>query len=256
MLGFHLEGPYISAQYKGAHESKYIYPYEEGDIKFDNIKLLTMAPEIKNAEKLMQKCRESKTIISLGHSGADFEESIRGIEMGGVCLTHIFNAMSPLNHRQPGLIGAAYEKNLFVQLIGDGIHISPTVVKMVFDLFGSEKVILISDAIRAAGLTDGEYSLVGQKVIVKNRKATLANGVIAGSSMLIPDMIKNLVSYGIRLEDVIRACTYNPAELLGLQKEKGVIESGAVADLVVLDRNLNVVHVFRNGIMVGCIPEQ
>lgn len=243
ILGFHMEGPYISYKYKGAMNEKYI---KKPDIlefnEMKNIKMVTIAPELEGSINFIKK---SSAVVSLGHTDCDYEIAIEAINAGAKCLTHTFNAMPPLLHRAPSLIGAAVEKNLYAQIICDGIHVHKAAILAAYKMFGSDRLILISDSMQAAGMLDGIYELGGKMVTVTNGIARLQDGTISGSTSNLLQCVRKAVEYGIPLCDAIKMATQTPAELLGLNK--GVIEKGYDADLIVIDNELNIVHTIIGG---------
>ena len=177
---------------------------------------------------------------------ADYEQAKAAFEAGATHVTHMFNGMNGLHHRKPGIIGAAFDAGATVELICDGFHIDPSVIRMTAALFG-DKLNLISDSMRCAGMPEGEYSLGGQPVWMKAGKATLADGTLAGSSIHLMDAVRNVVRFGVPLEQAIRAATLTPAESIGLAQEIGCIRRGARADLLILDKELNLENVIIGG---------
>ncbi len=243
ILGFHLEGPYIAEKYKGAQNEKYIQkPDLESFKKFKNVKMVTIAPELEGSLEFIKNC---ECVVSLGHTGADYEIAIKAIDAGAVCLTHTFNAMPPIHHRNPALIGAASDKNIYAQVICDGLHIHPAAIRMLYKIFGSDKMVLISDSMRATGLSDGCYDLGGQEVFVKDNSARLADGTLAGSISTLLNCVKCAVKFGISEIEAFKMASYTPAKLLNVNK--GLIESGFDADFIVLDDDLNLVKTFVGG---------
>lgn len=246
ILGYHLEGPYISAKYKGAQNEKYIIPPDINEFeKLDNIKMVTVAPELENAFDFIKKC---KAVVSIGHTDCDYECAKEAIRLGAKCLTHTFNAMPPIHHRNPGPIGAAFDENIFVQVICDGIHIHPSVIRLLYKLFGTERMILISDSMRATGLSDGEYEFGGQKITVKNSVARTMEGAIAGSTSTLLNCVKKAMEFGIPERDAFKMASQTPCELLGIKK--GQIEVGYDADFIALDNNYNVIYTVIGGEMI------
>lgn len=246
ILGYHLEGPYISAKYKGAQNEKYIIPPDINEFeKLDNIKMVTVAPELENAFDFIKKC---KAVVSIGHTDCDYECAKEAIRLGAKCLTHTFNAMPPIHHRNPGPIGAAFDENIFVQVICDGIHIHPSVIRLLYKLFGTERMILISDSMRATGLSDGEYEFGGQKITVKNSVARTMEGAIAGSTSTLLNCVKKAMKFGIPERDAFKMASQTPCELLGIKK--GQIEVGYDADFIALDNNYNVIYTVIGGEMI------
>lgn len=243
ILGFHMEGPYISPKFKGAQNEKYIKnPDIEEFSKLKNMKMVTVAPELSGSSEFIKNCG---CVVSLGHSDCNYEEAMSAIESGAKCLTHTFNAMPPLHHREPALIGAAADKNIYVQVICDGIHIHPAVIRILYRLFGKDRMILISDAMRATGLPDGEYDLGGQNIIVKDRVARTEYGAIAGSTSTLMDCVKKAIEFGIPEEDAFYMASTTPSELMNVKK--GHIKPGYDADLIVLEDNLEISAIILNG---------
>ncbi len=238
ILGFHFEGPYISKKYKGAQNEKYIKnPSVDDFYKFKNVKMITVAPELCGSEEFIKEV-SNDCVVSIGHTDCDYETAIRAIECGASCLTHTYNAMPPLHHRNPGPIGAAIEKGIYAQLICDGFHISKPVVLATYRAFGAERMVIISDSIRPAGLPDGEYESGGLKVILKDGAARLEDGTIAGSSATLWDCVKKAYEFGIPFEDAVRMASATPAEMLGIKK--GKLEVGFDADLLIIDDAMNI----------------
>ena len=245
ILGFHFEGPYISEKHKGAQNPAYIKkPSAKEFSRFKNVKMVTIAPESEGSAEFI-KAVTPECIVSIGHTDCTYETALEAIESGASCLTHTYNAMPPFHHRNPGPIGAAFEKHIYAQIICDGFHISKPVVLATYKMFGAERMVLISDSIRSAGLPDGEYESGGLKVILKNGAARLADGTIAGSSATLLDCVKKAVEFGIPLNDAVRMASRTPAELLGVKK--GRIEPGYDADILITDRELNIKTVITDG---------
>lgn len=231
ILGFHLEGPYVNPKYKGAQNEKFIKaPDLEEFKKFKNARLITVAPEAEGAMEFIENCGIR---VCMGHSDADYDTSVMAIEKGAGCVTHTFNAMIPLHHREPGIIGAAIDKNIYVQVISDGIHLHPSIVRMLYKLFGSERMILISDSMRATKLSDGTYELGGQDVFVKDGVARIENGAIAGSTTTLFECVQRAVEFGIPKDEAYKMASSTPAEFMGINK--GKIEVGYDCDLIILN---------------------
>lgn len=254
LVGINMEGPFISEKKKGAQAAKHIrkcdtelfhtLQKESGNL----IKLVDIAPENEGALEFVREVKD-EVVISIAHTVADYDEASRALEEGASHVTHLYNAMPPLNHREPGVIGAARDdEKCHVELICDGVHIHPSVVRATFAMFGADRVILISDSMRATGLTDGQYTLGGQDVFVKGPRATLADGTIAGSATDLMGCVRVAVQkMGIRLEDAIGCATMNPAKEIGIYNQCGSITSGKDADFVLLDKELRVKAVYVNG---------
>ena len=236
ILGLHLEGPYISLKYKGAQNEAYIKnPDLEEFRSIPDVKMITIAPELPGA---MEFIENAGCVTALGHTACDYETAIEAIERGASCLTHTFNAMPPLHHRNPGPIGAAVEKNIYAQIICDGLHVAKPVVLAAYKMFGPDRLILISDSVRPAGLSDGKYESGGLEVYLKDGVARLSDGTLAGSSSTLWQCVKKAVGFGIPFEDAVKMATRTPAELLGVNK--GRVEEGYDADLLIIDDNMNI----------------
>ena len=200
----------------------------------------------------IEQCHE-QVKISIAHTCCDYETACEALEKGVSHMTHLYNAMPGINHRNPGPIIAALEAGAEVELIADGIHIHPAMVRMTFRIFGADKVILISDSMEATGLMDGDYQLGGQGVTVKGRKAILTEkpDVIAGSVTNLFDCMRNCVqNMGIPLEDAVLAATENPAKSIGVEKDYGKIAVGNYGNLLLLDIELQVINIVQKGKMI------
>lgn len=251
LLGVNMEGPYLSPARKGAHREEWLKTPEELD--FDkaneasggNILIVTVAPETDGALDFIKK-NSGKVKISLGHTAADYDTCNKAFENGAKLVTHIFNAMPSVHHRDLSLIASAFESDAMVELISDGVHIKGSVVKMAYKMFGPDRIIVINDTEIVEGLPDGEYLSASGKVIVSNKVARLEDGTIAGGATSMHDCVKNLISWGIEEENAVKMATYNPAKLLGI-KEKGIIKEGADADLNIIDEDFNLSSVYVNG---------
>lgn len=248
IAGINMEGPYISPAKKGAQKESYIVsPNIEAFRELNAscrglIRLVTLAPELPGSIEFIRALNKEVS-ISLGHSEACYDTARSAFDAGANHATHLFNAMSPLMHRDSGIIGAAFDNpHVMVEVICDGIHISPAVIRMIFQLFGDDRVILISDAMRATGMEDGVYELGGQKVFKKGNRATLSDGVLAGSATNLMDCLKHAVSFGIPLASAVKAATVNPAKSIGAE-EIGSLDFGKEADILLLDKNLSLVKV-------------
>lgn len=244
LQGINMEGPFVSMEKKGAQNGEYI---REPDIElFDRlneasgrqVKLLAIAPETEGAMELIEK-RHGEVVFSLAHTGADYDTSIVAFQKGASHVTHLYNAMNPYNHRAPGLIGAAADtKKAEVELICDGVHIHPAAVRTTFRIFGDDRIILISDSMRATGLEDGEYTLGGQDVRVAGNRATLHDGTIAGSVTNLLDCMRTAVlKMGIPIESAVKCAAVNPAKSVGIYDRYGSISAGKCADVVLLKKD-------------------
>lgn len=241
--GFHLEGPYISKKKKGAQNEKYIRNPDINEFKqYKNVLKVTVAPEVPYA---LDFIKNADCIVSIGHTECDYDTALKAIDCGANCLTHTFNAMPPLLHRAPGPIGAGIEKNIYAELICDGLHISKAAVLALYKMLGPDRVILISDTIRPANCPDGEYDSGGLKVIIKDGIATLQDGTLAGGSKPLLFGVKKAVEFGIDFYDAVKMATETPAKSLGLNK--GKIEVGYDADLVILNDDFSVYKTIIGG---------
>lgn len=254
LVGINMEGPFISPEKKGAQDASHI---RACDVSFfqklqkaagGQIKLVDIAPEETHAMDFIEQLHD-KVVISLAHSTADYECACQAFSLGARHVTHLYNAMPAFGHRSPGIVGAALDhKNCMVELICDGIHVHPSVVRATFQMFGKERIILISDSIRATGLSDGTYTLGGQEVSVKNGRATQKDGTIAGSTSTLMDCVKYAVlEIGIPIEDAILCATTNPAKEIGIFDECGSICPGKRADFVLLDEAMEIQGIFMEG---------
>lgn len=253
LLGVNLEGPFLTEKKKGAQNACYLMPPDIpmfrrlNAISGGRIKLVTLAPELPGASEFITALKD-ETIISLGHTEAGFETASKAFDLGASHVTHLFNAMQPFNHREPGLVGAAFDHpGVTVELICDGVHVAPAMVRAAFRLFSAERIVLISDSMRATGLGDGDYTLGGQAVHVRGNRATLADGTLAGSVTNLMDCLRNAVAFGIPLAEAVRAAAVNPARVIGESDRLGSLEPGKLANVVLLDKSLNVVKVFVKG---------
>lgn len=253
VLGVHLEGPFINPKYKGAHDERYITIPDFNMIEAykDIIKLVTLAPELKGSIEFIEKCKDNNIVVSLGHSGATMEEAVTAIEKGAGSTTHIFNAMVPLNHRNPGLIGAAFLKDIYSELIADNIHVNPAIYKVVQKQKGIDKIILITDAIMGCMLEDGNYKLGPLPIKVIKGEARLEDGTLAGSTLTLNKAVKNfMLSTGIKLCEAVRLVTANPCSLLGINESKGQLKENFDADFTIFDENIDIRYTFVEGKMI------
>ena len=251
--GIHLEGPFLSYAKRGAQAAENLHKPDAALLhRLDGasgglVRLVTVAPEEEGAMDFIREASKLCT-VSLGHTTADYDTALEAFRLGAREVTHLFNAMPGFTHRAPGVVGAALDSPWSrVELICDGVHIHPSVVRAVFKMFGSDRVVLISDTMRAAGMTDGKYDLGGQEVTVKGPLATLADGTIAGSVTDLMACLKTAVSFGIPLADTVRSAAVTPAQAIGIFDRVGSLDAGKRANVVVLDGGLNVKAVFFHG---------
>ncbi|WP_082341086.1 N-acetylglucosamine-6-phosphate deacetylase [Sporosarcina globispora] len=254
-LGIHLEGPYVNKARAGAQPVEFIVDSSiEQFKKWNNlakqtIKIVTLAPEQPGGMEMVKYLDENGIIASIGHSDATYEEVNTAIEAGAKHVTHLFNQMRGLHHREPGVVGAALLRDeLTAELIADGVHVRPEMVKLAFQQKGEKELILITDAMRAKCLKAGVYDLGGQAVRVENGKAVLQDGTLAGSILKLGNAMKNMIDFTeCSLEDAIQMAAVNPAKQLNVIDRKGTIKMGKDADIVIMDEQLEVAMTFCRG---------
>lgn len=252
VCGINMEGPFVSEAKKGAQNGAYLQnPSIElfdrlNDISNNLVKLVTLAPELENAMEFINNVK-NRVSISLGHTTADYNTAIKAFENGADHVTHLYNAMLPFSHREPALIGAACDSKAMVELISDGVHVHPSVIRTTYKMFTDDNIILISDSMMAAGMEDGKYELGGQEVNVNGNKATLADGTIAGSVTNLMKCMKKAISFGVSIESAVKSATINPAKSIHEDKTMGSISIGKLANIVLLDKNLNIKSVYIKG---------
>ncbi len=257
-LGVHLEGPYLNPMHKGAQPERHLRPPDaaEYEIWLDSgvVRLITLAPELEGALFLIQTGSHRGVEFAVGHSGASYERVLEAVDYGLQQATHVFNGMPGLHHRTPGVVGAVLsDDRIYAQLIADGVHLHPAVVKLIVRAKGVNRTILISDAMRAAGLADGEYDLGGHAITVREGVARTAVGGLAGSTLTLDAALRNVIRCtGLGLNQALAMCTSTPAGALGLAGHKGVMLPGADADIVLLDADLQV----RMTVVAGHIVHQ
>ncbi|MCR5421942.1 MAG: N-acetylglucosamine-6-phosphate deacetylase [Lachnospiraceae bacterium] len=252
IMGIRMEGPFLSEKHKGAQKGEYLLPPDYGSFRelYEEcgqiIRIIDIAPELYGANDFIRMasgvCR-----VSLAHTDATYEEAEEAFKAGAGHITHLFNAMNPLHHRAPGVIGAAYDnKDITVELICDGLHIHPSVIRMAFEMFKG-RVCLISDAARCLGMPDGVYEFGGQEVILKDRRLTLKDGTIAASVTDLYDCMLNAVKFGISKEEAVYSATMIPAGVIGYDDIIGSLETGKYADFVICDSELNRKEIYFGG---------
>ena len=255
LLGANMEGPYLSASHKGAHRAEWLRTVKEVDFDSVNecgngcIYVTTVAPETDGAIEFI-RTHADKVKISLGHTGADYETCMKAFEAGATQVTHLFNAMPSLHHRNMSLISAALDFGAMAEIICDGLHVTPSVVRAAYKMFGSDKLIVINDSVMAAGMPDGVYSECGNEVIVKDGIAREHDGTIAGGTAPIIECVKNLISWGVPENEAVKMASANPAKAMGIEN-KGRIKTGFDADFLMVDRDFNVTDVYIGGKKFG-----
>lgn len=259
LVGIHLEGPYLNPKYAGMYppETFRIPRIEECEelntVSDHHIRMITIAPELENALDLISYCAQHGIVASLGHSNADYEMVMKAITLGVSHVTHVCNAMPPLHHRAPGVLGASLmDDRLSVQVICDGIHLHPLIVKMILRLKGAHQVCLVTDAMRAAGMPEGDYMLGKfMKVHYRNGYVTSDNGSLSSSPLSMLQAFRNILAFGdISFSQAIHTVSTTPSRVLGLGNYIGALEEGYDADVLILDRELNIQHIFLKGKLV------
>ena len=247
LLGIHMEGPFLGKEKKGAHDEKYLHKpdwewFEKlQELTGGNIRLVTVDPCLDGADDFIEKCILSGVKVSLGHTACTYETAVKAGKLGADHVTHTFNAMNPLHHREPGLIGAAMDTGMYMELICDGIHVHPAMVHLLFAAC-PDKVVLISDSIPAAGMPDGVYESGGLEVTLEAGRATLADGTIAGSAISLFDAMVNAIRFGVPAEQAVNSATYLAARSVGMESIAGSIAEGRKADFLVTDKAWNIVY--------------
>jgi len=258
VLGAHLEGPYINSEKRGAHSANYVrFPSinefkEIWEASNHAVKIVTLAPELEESNILIQKLRELGIVASIGHSNATYTQVVDAIRHGVRHATHMFNRMSGFDHREPGVVGAVLVNDeLTAELICDSIHVHPAAMRLLVRIKGSERVVLVTDAIRAAGMPDGEYALGKQRIIVKDGVSRLESGDFAGSTLTMNWAVRNMMKLvGTPLQTAVKMATINPAMVINVDKYKGSLELGKDADIVVIDDEINVYATIVKGNIV------
>lgn len=251
IAGINLEGPYLSPEKCGAHDISLL---KEPDIDFvnslgDTIKVVHVAPEYTKAFDFI---KEFNGKVSIAHTACNYETAMQAIELGADHITHIFNAMNPIHHREPGVIGAFFDSEAIAEIICDSIHIASPLLRMMFNSYG-DRLAVISDSMAATGLKDGTYKLGDLDVYVKDCVATLKNGTLAGSAMNLFNMMKNLINIGIAPEIAVSSVTAIPAKSVCIDNICGKLNTGSKADMLILDNDFNIVKIIKDGCMLDNI---
>ncbi|MGD6804059.1 N-acetylglucosamine-6-phosphate deacetylase [Rossellomorea vietnamensis] len=255
IIGIHLEGPFVNEKKAGAQPKEHITDPDVDVFKKwqslsqNSIKLVTLAVEQSGGLEMVRYLRDNGVIASIGHSDAAYEEVGEAIEAGANHVTHLFNQMRGLHHREPGVVGAAFLRDeLKAEIIADGIHVRPEMIKLAYREKGEKGIILITDSMRAKCLKNGQYDLGGQEVIVQDGKAVLEDGTLAGSILKMSNAVKNMMAYtGCELHEVIEMASVNPAKQLNIFDRKGSIKKGRDADIVILDDKMDILMTFCRG---------
>jgi N-acetylglucosamine-6-phosphate deacetylase len=254
ILGIHFEGPFLSKERRGVHPAELLQlpsaPVLERFLKAaaGNARILTIAPELLGAAPCIDAARNAGLVVSIGHTDATYEQARAAIARGAHHATHVYNAMRPFTHRDPGVIGAVLTSpDVSAELIADGIHVDEVAMKILLQAKGADRVILISDGISATGMPDGKYMLGGLEVMVAQGVCRNAEGKLAGSTLTLDRALRNIVSLGVPMADAVRMLTLNPATLLGIEFKKGALRRGADADVLLLNDDLNLSGVWLRG---------
>jgi N-acetylglucosamine-6-phosphate deacetylase len=258
ILGAHLEGPYINLEKRGAHEANYVRLPSIGEFEEiweasnHAVKIVTLAPELDGSKMLIQKLRELGIVASIGHSNATYIQAVDAIKQGVRHVTHMFNRMSGFDSREPGVVGAVLvHDELTAEIICDNIHVHPAAMNLLTRVKGSERVVLITDAIRAAGMPNGEYTLGKQRVIVKDGVSRLESGDLAGSTLTMDRAVRNMMKLvGTPLHTAVKMATINSAKVIDVDENKGSLEPGKDADIVIIDDEINVYMTIVKGNIV------
>jgi N-acetylglucosamine-6-phosphate deacetylase len=257
-LGLHLEGPFLNPEKKGAFNPKWLRSPDLDEMKAyikageGWIQQMTLAPELPGAGEIAKMCTDSDILVALGHSNTNFDEAQKALKGNFRHVTHTFNAQKGFNHREPGVLGAVLDsEDIFAELIADTVHVHPAAMRVLMHCVGSDRVVAITDAMTGAGLPDGVYQLAGYDVTVKDGRATLADGTIAGSIATLDGCVANLINYvGLSLAEAVNTASLNPARAIGVVDRLGSIEKGKDASLIVIDESINVFLAMVNGEIV------
>lgn len=246
LAGLNLEGPFLCMAKKGAQNGAFLHD-PDGEMlhrlqlaAHGLVKLVTVAPEQPGSTQFIRSARADGITVSVGHTTADYDTASAAYAAGARQATHLFNAMPPFSHRAPGVVGAAFDnKDVQVEIICDGIHVHPSVIRATFQLFGAHRVILVSDSLRATGMPDGKYPFGGQEIVVHGNRATMADdpNTLAGSVTSLMGCVRQAVKFGIPLADAVRAASYNPARAIGIDHRAGSLEDGKEASFVLLEKD-------------------
>ncbi len=255
ILGIHFEGPFLSKERRGVHPAELLQLPTADMLQqllhaaAGNARILTIAPELFGAMPCIDAARSLGMVVSIGHTDATYEQARAAIAHGAHHATHVYNAMRPFSHRDPGVIGAVLTSpEVNAELIADGIHVDEIAMKVLLQAKGPEHVVLISDGTPATGMPDGKYKLGGIDVIVVDGVCRDLNGKLAGSTLTLDKALRNIVGLGIPLANAVRMLTLNPAAVLGIEFKKGALRTGADADILLLNEALQITRVWTRGI--------
>ncbi len=256
VLGVHLEGPFVSLEKRGAHAAAHVVPPDPDFLlrllELGPVRMLTVAPELDGADDLMSLAATRGVVVSAGHSGASFEDAYETFDRRAAGVTHLFNAMSPLHHREPGIVGAAFaHPRVVCGLICDGLHVHPEMISLAFRMLGPDRIYLATDATAATGMGPGEYPLATRRVYLDANMARLGSGALAGSLLTMGEAFQNVLAFtGCTIAEAVRMASTTPARLVGEGRRKGRLASGHDADLTILGPDLSVEAVWKGGELV------
>lgn len=252
IAGINMEGPYFSEKKKGAHDERYLR--DPSISEFEDfyeaagglLKMIGVAPELNGATDFI-RTEKDRVKIAIGHTDADYDTAMKAIDAGAVQMIHTFNAMRPFLHREPNAVGAAFDSDIFCEAISDGFHLAASTVRLLYKAVGKDRLVLITDAICAAGMPDGKYNLGGLVMNVKGGKAYVESGAIAGGTSTLLHCVKTANEFGVPLEESFMAATKNPALAIDVFDDRGSITEGKRADLLILNKDLTLKTVIING---------
>ena len=255
IVGIHLEGPFINPQSLGMIKPESIRSFKKGSIKKiqgicrGNLKLMTIAPEMKGSDILIDELKREGVVIAIGHTKADYDTACSSFNSGVRHVTHLFNAMESIHHRHPNAaVSSLLDDRVFVQVIADGHHIHPAVLELILQLKMPEKAVLITDAVKAAGLKDGKYEVYGLKLELKHGAIKSIDGRLAGSVISLLEAVKNMIKFtSASLVDVVKMASYTPARSIGIDRKKGSIRPGRDADLIVFNEKFKLLKIIKSG---------
>ena len=256
VLGVHLEGPFVSLEKRGAHAAAHVVPPDPDFLlrllELGPVRMLTVAPELDGADDLMSLAATRGVVVSAGHSGASFEAAYETFDRRAAGVTHLFNPMSPLHHREPGIVGAAFaHPRVVCGLICDGLHVHPEMISLAFRMLGPDRIYLATDATAATGMGPGEYPLATRRVYLDANMARLGSGALAGSLLTMGEAFQNVLAFtGCTIAEAVRMASTTPARLVGEGRRKGRLASGHDADLTILGPDLSVEAVWKGGELV------
>jgi len=252
ILGAHMEGPYLAASKRGAHKQEWLRSVNEVDFGGIQqsakgcVRMVTIAPETDGAMEFIEKVA-GEVVISLGHTDAGYELCKKAFGFGANHVTHMFNAMPSIHHRELTLIAAAFDSVAMLELIGDGLHVEPTVIKMAYNMFGDDRIVIVTDSLAPTGMGDGVYDFAGSAITIKDGIARQSDGTISGGTSNMWQCVNNLVSWGIDMPSAVKMASKNPAVSIGVYDKKGSIDIGKDADLLIADKSLELIDVMVAG---------